>query len=45
MFINKQITLGCLTIETIKTIPGIYCGSERTVLFMESVIARCNPDF
>ena len=43
MLINTQITLGFLTTETTKTIPGIYC--ERAVLFMESVMVRGNPEF
>ena len=43
MLINTQITLGFLTTETIKPIPGIYC--ERAVLFMESVMIRGNPEF
>ena len=43
MLINTQITLGFLTTETSKTIPGIYC--ERAVLFMESVMVRGNPEF
>ena len=43
MLINTQITLGFLTTETTKPIPGIYC--ERAVLFMESVMVRGNPEF
>ena len=43
MLITTQITLGFLTTETTKTIPGIYC--ERAVLFMESVMVRGNPEF
>ena len=43
MIINTQITLGFLTTETTKCIPGIY--TERAVVFMESVMIRGNSEF
>lgn len=43
MITNSQITLGFLTTETTKCIPGIY--TERAVVFMESVMIRGNPEF
>ena len=43
MIINTQITLGFLTTETTKIIPGIY--SEKSVLFMESVMIKGNDEF
>lgn len=43
MIINTQITLGFLTTETTKIIPGIYC--EKAVVFMESVLIKGNYEF
>ena len=43
MLIKTQITLGFLTMETTKPIPGIYFS--RAVLFIESVIFRCYREF
>ncbi len=43
MIINTQITLGFLTTETTKIIPGIY--AEKSVLFMESVMIKGNDEF
>lgn len=43
MISNVQITLGFLTAETTKTIPGIF--AERSILFLESVLIKGNSEF